>query len=98
MDADFAVARRAGAGPAEGPLFQPLCHDPEAGAVPVEDLDHAAAAVAEEESRAAGRVGPEVVAHLGGQSVEAFPHVARVDGDVDLQAAVEAEHVSGVCG
>lgn len=32
------------------------------------------------------------VASHGGQTIETFAHVARLEGDIDLEISVEAEH------
>ena len=58
--------------------------EPISGAVEVEDFDESAGFVGEEECRAAEGVEAEVVACEGGEGVEAFPHVAWLEGDVDF--------------
>lgn len=82
-------------GPGEGAFFEALCHQPVSGAVEVEDFDELARLVGEEEGRAAEWIEFEMVAHEHGEGVEAFAHVAWLDGDVDLEVAVEGEHGRG---
>jgi len=79
-------------GPAERSALQPLCHTPIPSAVEVEDLDEAAPFVGEEEGRPAGGIDLDGVAGQFGESVEALAHVARCQGDVDFEVAVEGEH------
>ena len=78
--------------PAEGALFEALGHHPVAGAIEVEDLDEVTPLVGEEESGSTARIHADGVARHGGQTIEAFAHVAGLERDIDLEVAVEAEH------
>ena len=59
-------------GPSEGAFFQPFGHDPEAGAIPVEEADAVAPFIGKDEDLAAGGRLGELVFNNGGEPIEAF--------------------------
>lgn len=55
-------------------------------------IDEVAPLVGEQEGGPAARVHADGVAGHGGQTIEAFAHVAGLERDIHLEVAVEAEH------
>lgn len=78
--------------PAEGSFFKPFGDDPISGAIEVEDFDEGLSAIGKKEGGSACGVGADLVAGKFGEAVEAFAHVAGVEGDVDFEVAIEGEH------
>jgi len=82
--------------PGERARLQAFGQNANAGAVKIENLDPVAAAVAEDEERAALGIFAELL--LGGvpETVETHPQVAGRGGDEHLQLRVEAQHERAV--
>ncbi len=66
--------------------------DPEAGSIPVEELELVARAVDEDEDRTATRIFTEAVDDFGMEPVERFTHVTGFQREEDAQASGESQH------
>ena len=92
FEAQLAVLRVAGLGPAVGSAFEPFRVYPQARSIPVEQLEQVAGSVGEDEDRTAAGIVTETVDHLGVETVEGFAHVAGFGREEDPQAARKCQH------
>jgi hypothetical protein len=90
LEAEFAGFGIGGLGPTEGPALKTFRMDPEASAIPVEELEKVAGTVDEDEDGSAAGIVVEVVDDLGVEPVERFAHVAGFEGEEDAQASRES--------
>jgi len=72
-----------------------LGHHPQTRPIKIENLDPIVTAVDEHEQSALARILSESLAGHGVQPIEAFAHIARLDGYEDLQTTGEGQH--GFC-
>src|SRR5947207_8441328 len=84
---------RAGFGPAgEATLRKSLLADPETLAIVGQAFDSVAAARAEHEQRARKRVTGEGLPAQGGQTIDAFAEIDRLDGHEDPHVGSNLDH------
>ena len=91
---DERLSSRAWLRTGEGPLLQAIGEDPQARAVPEEELRERPAVIAEGEEVTGERVGFNHAASHGGEPVEALPHVDGSCRDVNAEARAGREHYS----
>ena len=91
---EFFISSIVAGRPAEGSFFEAFGGDPEAGAIEVEELESVAAFVNERKDGFFYEFLTEVLGGDLSETVEAFAHVAGLQGEVDLERGVsEVDHL-----
>src|SRR5262245_53744460 len=81
-----------GVGDAEGPAFESLRPDGQAVTVPIEHLDTIAPLVDKNEEVTGERIEGQRTSDQGGKTIEAFPHIGRIFGEVHPYGGAQSEH------
>ncbi len=79
-------------GPGEGAFFKSLGAHPRPGTIAKEDLDPVSSSVGEDEERSAPGILGQSFGDQSVQTIEAFAHVAGVDGHEHPQCARKTQH------
>ena len=92
LKAQLAVLGVAGLGPAVGSAFKPFRVDPQAGSIPMKELEQIPRAVDEDKHGTATWVIPEARDHFSVEAVEGLAHITGFQSEEDTKAAGERQH------
>ena len=76
----------------EDPLFEPFIPDGESVTVKIKELDHVAAAVAENKEGSRERIGPKLGPNQTAQAIEGLSHVAGAMVKIDAGGCGQGKH------